>query len=122
MPDSMLRSTNVTGGTCRKCGRSNRRPLPPPSEPLTEVRSIGIAGAGTMGSGIAQLACFGGYDTVLQDPDSDALHAGEKRLRTALNAGAEMGRWSEREASEALGRLRTAAEVDRLAACDLAIE
>ena len=56
-----------------------------------------------MGAGIAQLACLGGYETLLHDPDAEALERGIERLRADLGRGAERGRWTEAEA-EAGGR------------------
>ena len=48
------------------------------------VTRIGVAGAGTMGAGIAQLACLGAFDTYLHAPDREALRPGEERLRADL--------------------------------------
>ena len=42
---------------------------------------IGVVGAGTMGAGIAQLACRSGAHTLLHDPLSDALTRGAERAR-----------------------------------------
>ena len=39
-------------------------------------RTIGVAGAGTMGAGIAQLACVAGARTLLHDPLPEALDRG----------------------------------------------
>ena len=84
--------------------------------------SFGVAGAGTMGAGIAQLGCLAGYETVLYDPDAGALGRGDERLRGGLARGAERGRWSEAEAEEAGEHLVLAPDLDRLADCDLVIE
>ena len=86
------------------------------------VERIGIAGAGTMGAGIAQLACLGGFDSYLHDADPEALAAGEERFRSALLKGADHGRWSRAEADAASARLRTARDLDGLASCQLVIE
>jgi 3-hydroxyacyl-CoA dehydrogenase len=86
------------------------------------VERIGVVGAGTMGSGIAQLACIGGFETRLHDPVPDALEAGEKRLRQGLEKGAAKGMWSEGEAGSAQERLRLAADLGDLRDCDLVIE
>ncbi len=75
---------------------------------------IGIAGAGTMGRGIAQLGCLGSYATVLHDPDRGALEAGAERLRADLDRGADRGRWSADEAAAASGRLELAGELEGL--------
>lgn len=87
-----------------------------------QVRSIGVAGAGTMGSGIAQIACLGGFETLLHDPDAGALEDGAARLRSGLERGAERGRWSSEDAVAATGRLSTAPALEDLAGCDLVIE
>ena len=86
------------------------------------VKRVGVAGAGTMGSGIAQLAALGGYETVLHDPQPEALARGAEKLRANLERGAERGRWSPEDAEAAAGRLETAAATDGFAGCDLVIE
>jgi 3-hydroxybutyryl-CoA dehydrogenase len=86
------------------------------------VERIGVVGAGTMGAGIAQVACLGGLETHLHDPDPEALVAGERRLREALAKGAERGRWSGSEAEVAAARLRVSRLLEDLVRCELVIE
>jgi 3-hydroxybutyryl-CoA dehydrogenase len=86
------------------------------------IERIGVAGAGTMGAGIAQLACLGGFRTLLHDPDANALARGEQHLRTELVKGADRGHWSQSEAEAASARLVAAAELSDLAGCELVIE
>lgn len=83
---------------------------------------IGVVGAGTMGAGIAQLACRTGARTLLQDPDSSALEQGARRIRAQLERGAERGRWSTEEAARASEALQTVASLEELAPCGLVIE
>jgi 3-hydroxybutyryl-CoA dehydrogenase len=88
-----------------------------------KVERIGVAGAGTMGAGIAQAAVLGGIEVVIQDPDAAALEQGVARLREGLAKGAERGRWSEEDADRALERLNSGGTgVESLAGCDLVIE
>jgi 3-hydroxybutyryl-CoA dehydrogenase len=87
-----------------------------------KVERVGVVGAGTMGSGIAQIACLGGYEARLHDPIPDALDAGMQRMRAALSKGAERGRWSEADAEAASARLNAAPSLDDLAGCDLVVE
>jgi 3-hydroxybutyryl-CoA dehydrogenase len=89
---------------------------------MVSVERIGVVGAGTMGSGIAQLACLGGYETLIQDPDPAALEAGAERVVATLGKGIEREMWSAEEAEAASGRLRAVAGVSGLAGCDLVIE
>jgi 3-hydroxybutyryl-CoA dehydrogenase len=86
------------------------------------VERIGVVGAGTMGSGIAQLACLGGYPTLIQDPDEDALEAGSERVVESLAKGVEREMWGAEEAKEAGTRLEPVDEIAALAECDLVIE
>ncbi|HXP29086.1 MAG TPA: 3-hydroxyacyl-CoA dehydrogenase NAD-binding domain-containing protein, partial [Solirubrobacteraceae bacterium] len=53
---------------------------------------IGVLGAGTMGSGIAQLAARSGARTLLHDPIADALQRGAERARDGLRKEAAKGR------------------------------
>ena len=68
-----------SGGCWRRRAREAASDPPGRGSPAdAEVKGerIGIAGAGTMGAGIAQVACLGGLETHLHDPDPDALDAG----------------------------------------------
>ncbi|MEK6327040.1 MAG: 3-hydroxyacyl-CoA dehydrogenase NAD-binding domain-containing protein [Actinomycetota bacterium] len=86
------------------------------------IERVGVVGAGTMGAGIAQLACLGRFETYLHDPVADALDAGSARLRDALVKGADRGRWTQAEAEAASARLRAASKLESLAKCELVIE
>jgi 3-hydroxybutyryl-CoA dehydrogenase len=86
------------------------------------VKRIGVVGAGTMGAGIAQVACLAGFETRMHDPVSAALTSGEERLRAALDKGVERQRWSQEDADRAAGLLSPAPRLEDLAGCDLVIE
>ena len=86
------------------------------------IDRIGVAGAGTMGAGIAQLACLGGLQTHLHDPSPEALEAGERRVREGLVKGAERGRWSASDGEVAGGRLRVSRLLEDFRRCELVIE
>ncbi len=87
-----------------------------------KVERVGVVGAGTMGSGIAQIAALGGYETRLHDPIATALESGIERTRAALAKGVERGRWSEDEADAASARVGAAPSLAELAECELVIE
>jgi len=76
---------------------------------------IGVLGAGTMGSGIAQLAARSGARTLLHDPIPDALQRGLERARDGLEKEAARGHLSGQQAKEASERLQA---VDVLAALE----
>ena len=86
------------------------------------VSRVGVVGAGTMGSGIAQVAALGGYETVIYDVSPALAEGGAAALRQALDKGAGRGRWSVDEARAASSRVETTAELDGLAGCGMVIE
>ncbi len=79
---------------------------------------IGVVGAGTMGAGIAQLACVSGARTLLHDPDGDALASGLESIRTRLEREVAKGRLD----AGAAGPLEAAPALSDLAPCELVIE
>ncbi|HEY2141199.1 MAG TPA: 3-hydroxyacyl-CoA dehydrogenase NAD-binding domain-containing protein [Solirubrobacteraceae bacterium] len=84
---------------------------------------IGVVGAGTMGAGIAQLACRAGATAILlHDPIPEALERGTRRVREGLAKEAERGRLSDRQAQAADERLRPVEDLAELAPCELVIE
>jgi 3-hydroxybutyryl-CoA dehydrogenase len=87
-----------------------------------KIERVGVIGAGTMGAGIAQLACVGGFETWLHDPVPDALAAGGARVAEGLAKGVAKDMWREQEADAAEARLHLATGLEDLGACDLAIE
>ncbi|MCL2768677.1 MAG: 3-hydroxyacyl-CoA dehydrogenase NAD-binding domain-containing protein [Solirubrobacterales bacterium] len=86
------------------------------------ARIIGVLGAGTMGAGIAQLACRIAERALLYDPLADALERGAARAREGLAREAQRGRISSHDAAAAGDRLEAAGELAALAQCDLVIE
>jgi 3-hydroxybutyryl-CoA dehydrogenase len=83
---------------------------------------IGVAGAGTMGAGIAQLACAAGAQTLLHDPDPAALDRGLARAAEGVRRAVERGRLDAADGDAALGRLEAAPAVADLAPAGLIVE
>jgi 3-hydroxybutyryl-CoA dehydrogenase len=83
---------------------------------------IGVVGAGTMGSGIAQLGALSGARTLLFDADAGAVERALERIPQHLDRGAERGRWSPEDAAGARDRLAGAGELADLADCELIVE
>src|ERR1700758_4972792 len=83
---------------------------------------IGVLGAGTMGAGIAQLACRSGARTLLFDPVAAALEAGVRKAREGLAREVERKRLAQADADAAAERLVATAELAELAPCELVIE
>jgi 3-hydroxybutyryl-CoA dehydrogenase len=84
--------------------------------------TIGVLGAGTMGSGIAQLACIAGARTLLHDPVPDALERGVSSIHKHLDRAVERNRMSAEQAAAAKERLEAAPELADLSSAGLVIE
>jgi len=69
------------------------------------VNTICICGAGTMGSGIAQVAAMGGFRTLLYDLNPDMLQKGRDAIAGSLQKMLEKGRLSLEDKEATLGRL-----------------
>lgn len=87
--------------------------------------TIGVLGAGVMGSGIAQVTATAGYPTICYDIDADALARGREHVTTGrygFDRGVERGKLSREEADAALARLTFSGSFDETAATDLVVE
>jgi 3-hydroxybutyryl-CoA dehydrogenase len=89
---------------------------------MSAAETIGVLGAGLMGSGIAQLAAQSGARTLVHDPVPEALAAGIEKIHKALDRNVEKGRMTAEEAEAVKGRLEPAADMEALADCTLVIE
>jgi len=87
-----------------------------------EVKTIGVVGAGQMGSGIAQVAAQAGYEVLLLDASEEALRRGLEAIRRSLAKFLEKGRLTEEALEAALGRIRTTLDLEALGGADLIVE
>ena len=89
---------------------------------MTEIRKIGVIGAGTMGSGIAQVCAMAGYPVVMQDLSDAALDRARTSMQGSLARLVKKATLTEAQAAEATARIATATALDQLADCDIVIE
>lgn len=83
---------------------------------------VGVVGAGTMGSGIAQIASQAGCNVVLLDSNEDALKRSESALLRVMERLVEKGRVSELDAAAIQSRIARTENMNDLAGCDVVIE
>lgn len=86
------------------------------------METIGIVGAGQMGTGIAQVCAAAGLDVVLNDVDANALQRGMERLEAGYERLISKGKLTAADADQAMGRVKTAPELSALGDCDVVIE
>jgi len=89
---------------------------------MSEIQTIGIVGAGTMGHGIAQVAAQSGYDVILVDVVPEALARGVAQIGKGLGRLVEKGKLDAAARELALSRVKPAGELAALAAAELVVE
>jgi 3-hydroxybutyryl-CoA dehydrogenase len=83
---------------------------------------IGVIGAGTMGSGIAQVAAQNGHRVWLFDTNEDALTKSQASLKKIMSRLVEKERITEEQASQTIENVQTCSEFDSFRHCGFVIE
>ncbi|HSE84197.1 MAG TPA: 3-hydroxybutyryl-CoA dehydrogenase [Thermodesulfobacteriota bacterium] len=86
------------------------------------IKKVGVVGAGTMGSGIAQVIASKGKDVVLLDVSDEALDRGMKAISNSLARFVKKGEVSEDEGKEIQSRIYATKGIGDLGNVDLVIE
>ena len=86
------------------------------------IQSVGIVGAGQMGSGIAHVFAQSGYDVLLTDVNADALAAAVGSIDRNMDRAVSKGKATAQDKAKAIARIRTTATLADLGATDLIIE
>ncbi|MFV2121824.1 3-hydroxyacyl-CoA dehydrogenase family protein, partial [Streptomyces sp. Act-28] len=86
------------------------------------VRSVGVAGSGTMASGIAEVFAKAGYDVVLAARSREKADAAKARVAASLVRSVARGRLTAEARDATLDRISPAGSLDALAGVDLAVE
>jgi len=89
---------------------------------LTEIRRVGVIGAGQMGNGIAHVCSLSGYDVVLTDVKPEALKKALDIIKRNMERQVKRSVLSERERDAALGRIKTSVDLAAVKDCDIVIE
>jgi 3-hydroxybutyryl-CoA dehydrogenase len=89
---------------------------------VDEVRTVGVAGLGAMGAGIAQLAVEAGLETVGREIDPARAEAARDRIAHFLTRKVDKGQLGQRDRDAALDRLTLTTDLDGLASCDIVVE
>ncbi|WP_077965842.1 3-hydroxyacyl-CoA dehydrogenase NAD-binding domain-containing protein [Ensifer adhaerens] len=86
------------------------------------IDTIGVVGAGLMGSGIAVSALVNGYRVIALEQTEEAAASGRARITETLDKTVRAGRLSAEARDDCLARLLTTAQATDLSAADLVIE
>lgn len=89
---------------------------------MNKIKTVGIIGAGQMGSGIAQVCALAGYDVYLNDISPERIDQGIAGIEARLGRRVERGELSAADSAESLARLHKAPDLASIGTTDLAIE
>jgi 3-hydroxybutyryl-CoA dehydrogenase len=88
----------------------------------TEIRTVGVAGSGTMGAGIAIVAARAGFRTIVFDTEQEALDRARKQTNGFFAKSVERKKLTAEEVERIVSRLSGTTDMSALAACDIVIE
>jgi 3-hydroxybutyryl-CoA dehydrogenase len=88
----------------------------------TDIRKIGVIGAGQMGSGIAHVVSLAGCDVVLNDVSQEKAKAGVELINANMQRQSGKGAITDADREAALKRITTSSDFKELVDCDLVIE
>ena len=86
------------------------------------IKTIGVIGAGQMGSGIAHVCSLAGYDVVLQDINTAQLDKALDVIGGNMNRQVARGKITEAEKAKALTHIRTSNDIRAFAEIDFVVE
>ena len=86
------------------------------------IRTIGVIGAGQMGSGIAHVCALAGFDVRLSDLDPKAIEGALAVVDRNLSRQVARGRISDADKAAALKRIKTGTQYEMFGDCDIVIE
>jgi 3-hydroxybutyryl-CoA dehydrogenase len=89
---------------------------------ISGIKSIGVIGAGQMGSGIAHVCALAGFEVALNDVDQSALDDAMEKIEHNMKRQAARGQIEEAAIGAALRRIHTGVGYALFESCDLVIE
>jgi 3-hydroxyacyl-CoA dehydrogenase/enoyl-CoA hydratase/3-hydroxybutyryl-CoA epimerase len=113
---AMIRTLFVSKGELDKGARR------PAEMPPSDLRRLGLIGAGFMGASIAYVAALSGLDVVLIDQDLAAAEAGRAQAGRLISEQVAKGRAKAADRDALLARIEPTNAYEALAGCDLVIE
>ena len=89
---------------------------------MVQIKSVGVIGAGQMGTGIAHVVALGGYSVLLHDVSAERLEAGIGLIQRNLSRQVGRGVVTQDQMDAALALIKPAPELQTIGGTDLAIE
>jgi len=87
-----------------------------------EIKTVGVVGCGTMGSGICEVAAKSGFEVMFSEISAEAVSAGNDRITRSVERAVERGKMDRSEADALLARISSTTNMTELAGCDIVFE
>ncbi len=113
---AMIRSLFVS---MQELGKGAARPK---AAPATDVKKVGVLGAGMMGAGIAYVQALAGIETVLLDVSQEAADKGRAHAEDLVKKQVGRGRMTPEKAQGVLALIKATTDYTALKGADLVIE
>jgi 3-hydroxyacyl-CoA dehydrogenase/enoyl-CoA hydratase/3-hydroxybutyryl-CoA epimerase len=94
----------------------------PANAPPTNLKKIGILGAGFMGAGVAYVSALNGLDVVLIDRDQESADKGKAVCDALISGQAAKGRATAAQKDALLAKIEPTPDYSKLKGCDLVLE
>src|SRR5215210_2773949 len=89
---------------------------------MSEIGTVGVAGSGTMGAGIAIVAARAGFTTIVYDTRADPLERGRRQTLGFFAKSVERKKLTQEQVDTILCRLSATTDIAALGDCDIVIE
>ncbi|WP_195856816.1 3-hydroxyacyl-CoA dehydrogenase family protein [Aerococcus urinae] len=89
---------------------------------MSEINTIGVIGAGSMGAGIANVFASNGYQVILRDIEDKFVQGGIDRISKFLDGSVKRGKLDEAGKEEVLGRITGTTDLKDFKDVDFVVE
>ena len=87
-----------------------------------KIKTLGVVGAGQMGSGIAQVTAMAGLPVIMHDIADEFVTRGLQAITKNLSRSVAKGRLEQAEMDAILGRITTTTELEAMKTADIVVE
>ena len=89
---------------------------------MTAIKTVGVAGCGTMGAGIAIVAARAGFRTLVYDTRAESLERAREQSLAFFQKSIARGKLTADQLPLIMARLESTTDLARMADCDIVIE
>lgn len=87
-----------------------------------DIKTVGVLGAGSMGSGIAQVAAQSGYNVIMRDVEQAFVDRALKGIDKFLSKSVEKGKITADDKNATIGRIKGTTKMEDLKDSDIVVE